>query len=110
MIVFGTPGSWSCKFRKYSKAARIYVQLSKRVLTMKIGNMVRKLLKANDKGKFRNLATIAKKKDDFLKLVVPKRLKLSKSQMKLEMILELNEQSKRLRKNLKKKCSKTDES
>ena len=36
---------------------------------------------------------------------MPKRLTLSKSQMKVEMILELNEQPKRLKKNLKKKKS-----
>ena len=53
-----------------------------------------------------NLTIIAKKKDDFLKLAVPKRLTLSKSQMKVEMILELNEQPKRLKKNLKKKKKK----
>ena len=50
-----------------------------------------------------NLAIIAKKKDDFLKLAVPKRLTLSKLQMKVEIILKLNEQPKRLKKNRKKK-------
>ena len=62
-----------------------------------------------------NLAIIAKKKDDFLKLAVPKRLTLSKLQMKVEIILKLNEQPKRLKKNRKKKTkknkfSKTDKS
>ena len=50
-----------------------------------------------------NLAIIAKKKDDLLKLAVPKRLTLSKLQMKVEIILKLNEQPKRLKKNRKKK-------
>ena len=78
--------------------------------------MVRKSLRQMTKANSANLTIIAKKKDDFLKLAVPKRLTLSKSQMKVEMILELNEQPKRLKKNLKKKkekkkkCSKTDES
>ena len=91
------------------------MQLAKRVLAMKIANMVRKSLRQMTKANSANLTIIAKKKDDFLKLAVPKRLTLSKSQMKVEMILELNEQPKRLKKNLKKKkkekkCSKTDES
>ena len=85
---------------------------------MKIAKMVRKSLRQMTKANSANLTIIAKKKDDFLKLAVPKRLTLSKSQMKVEMILELNEQPKRLKKNLKtktkkqkkKKCSKTDDS
>ena len=100
---FSIPGSRSCKFRKYSKAARIYAQLAKRVLTMKIANMVRKSLRQMTKANSANLAIIAKKKDDFLKLAVPKRLTLSKLQMKVEIILKLNEQPKRLKKNRKKK-------
>ena len=55
-----------------------------------------------------NLAIIAKKKDDLLKLAVPKRLTLSKLQMKVEIILKLNEQPKRLKKNRKKKQRKTN--
>ena len=70
---------------------------------MKIANMVRKSLRQMTKANSANLTIIAKKKDDFLKLAVPKRLTLSKSQMKVEIILELNEQPKRLKKNLKKK-------
>ena len=73
---------------------------------MKIANMVRKSLRQMTKANSANLTIIAKKKDDFLKLAVPKRLTLSKSQMKVEMILELNEQPKRLKKNLKKKKKK----
>ena len=68
--------------------------------------MVRKSLRQMTKANSANLTIIAKKKDDFLKLAVPKRLTLSKSQMKVEMILELNEQPKRLKKNLKKKKKK----
>ena len=56
-----------------------------------------------------NLAIIAKKKDDFLKLAVPKRLTLSKLQMKVEIILKLNEQPKWLEKNRKKKTKKNKE-
>ena len=82
------------------------MQLAKRVLAMKIANMVRKSLRQMTKANSANLTIIAKKKDDFLKLAVPKRLTLSKSQMKVEMILELNEQPKRLKKNLKKKKKK----
>ena len=61
------------------------------------------------KANFANLAIIAKKKDDFLKLAVPKRLTLSKLQMKVEIILKLNEQPKRLKKNRKKKTKKNKE-
>ena len=70
---------------------------------MKIANMVRKSLRQITKANSANLAIIAKKKDDFLKLAVPKRLTLSKLQMKVEIILKLNEQPKRLKKNRKKK-------
>ena len=56
-----------------------------------------------------NLAIIAKKRDDFLKLAVPKRLTLSKLQMKVEIILKLNEQPKWLKKNRKKKTKKNKE-
>ena len=91
------------------------MQLAKRVLTMKIANMVRKSLRQMTKANSANLAIIAKKRDDFLKLAVPKRLTLSKLQMKVEIILKLNEQPKWLEKNRKKKTkknkfSKTDES
>ena len=55
-----------------------------------------------------NLAIIAKKKDDLLKLAVPKRLTLAKLQMKVEIILKLNEQPKRLKKNRKIKQRKTN--
>ena len=79
------------------------MQLAKRVLTMKIANMVRKSLRQMTKANSANLAIIAKKKDDFLKLAVPKRLTLSKLQMKVEIILKLNEQPKWLEKNRKKK-------
>ena len=65
--------------------------------------MVRKSLRQMTKANSANLAIIAKKKIDFLKLAVPKRLTLSKLQMKVEIILKLNEQPKRLKKNRKKK-------
>ena len=79
------------------------MQLAERVLTMTIANMVRKSLRQMTKANSANLAIIAKKKDDFLKLAVPKRLTLSKLQMTVEIILKLNEQPKRLKKNRKKK-------
>ena len=82
------------------------MQLAERVLTMTIANMVRKSLRQMTKANSANLAIIAKKKDDFLKLAVPKRLTLSKLQMKVEIILKLNEQPKRLKKNRKKKTTK----